>query len=131
MSKSFPALKEGYQPGAIMFRPDSFDMRSYFKTATQEEEEQKASKKRNAPPEPDPKAEGSPHSIIEKPGSDGQYTTHNGDGTFKQYRGSGKPHGNIPRPNIKETKMNPSPNGPIPGKPEVRKPTPDEIPKRN
>ncbi len=59
-------------------------------------------KKRSSTPGPDPKAEGRPHTIIEKPGSQGQYTTYNEDGTFKQYRGSGKSHGNIPRPNVKE-----------------------------
>ena len=85
--------------------------------------------KRSSRPDPDPRAEGNPHTIIQVPGATGTYTTHNGDGTYKQYRGSGKPHGNIPRPNVKETKNNPSPNGPKPGKPEVRKPTADEIPK--
>jgi filamentous hemagglutinin len=59
----------------------------------------------------------------------GQYTTHNGDGTFKQYRGSGKPHGGIPRPNVKENTINNSPNGPIPGSPTVRPAQPEEIPK--
>lgn len=85
--------------------------------------------KRNFCPEPDIRAEGRPHTIIERPGPEGQYTTHNGDGTFKQYRGYGKPHGNIARPNIKETKNNHSPSGPRPGKPEVRRPRYDEIPK--
>ena len=47
-------------------------------------------KQRNAPPGPDARAEGNPHSRIEREGADGQYTTHNGDGTFKQYRGSGE-----------------------------------------
>lgn len=87
--------------------------------------------KRSSRPDPDIRAGGNPHTIIQVPGSEGSYTTHNGDGTYKQYRGSGKPHGNIPRPNVKETKNNPSPSGPRPGKPEVRKPTPDEIPKGN
>lgn len=85
-------------------------------------------KKRNGPKHPDPNAEGYPHTTVEIPGPGGQYTTHNGDGTFKQYRGSGKPHGNIPRPNIKENKINPTPKGPIPGKPAVRPPRIDEIP---
>lgn len=88
-----------------------------------------APKQRNKPPPPDPKAQGRPHTIIEKPGKNGQYTTHNGDGTYKQYRGSGKDHGPIPRPNVKENKLNHSPKGPIPGKPEVRPARPDEIPK--
>lgn len=48
-------------------------------------------KKRNSPPSPDPRAEGSPHFIIEKPGKEGQYTTYNGNGTWKQYRGNGNP----------------------------------------
>jgi RHS repeat-associated protein len=85
--------------------------------------------KRSSRPNPDPRAEGNPHTIIERPGPDGQYTTHNGDGTWKQYRGSGKPHGSIPRPNVKENENNPSPSGPIPGNSKVREPKPDEIPK--
>ena len=89
----------------------------------------KKTKKGNSRPDPDPKAEGSPHTIIERPGRDGQYTTHNGDGTYKQYRGSGPPHGDTPRPNIKETKNEPSPSGPRPGKPKVRAPESWEIPK--
>lgn len=93
-----------------------------------EETEEDKKKKRNCPPPPDTEAEGNPHTIIEKPGQDGQYTTHNGDGTLKQYRGSGKSHGNIPRPNIKENEINNSPDGPRPGKLRVREPTPDEIP---
>lgn len=66
--------------------------------------------------------------IIEIPGPSGQYTTHNGDGTWKQYRGSGKPHGSIPRPNVKENQNNPSPSGPKPGNSKVREPRVDEIP---
>ncbi|MBE0302026.1 RHS repeat-associated core domain-containing protein [Leptospira interrogans] len=69
------------------------------------------SKLRNKPPAPLKEAEGRPHSIIEKPGKEGQYTTHNGDGTWKQYRGSGKDHGLIPRPNIKESGKNVTPDG--------------------
>ena len=84
--------------------------------------------KRSSHPDPDPLAEGNPHTIIQIPGASGSYTTHNGDGTFKQYRGSGKPHGDIPRPNVKENTNNPSPSGPRPGKPEFRKPRADEIP---
>lgn len=86
-------------------------------------------KPRDRPPPPDPKAQGRPHTIIEKPGKNGQYTTHNGDGTYKQYRGSGKDHGNIPRPNVKENQLNHSPKGTFPGKPKVRPARPDEIPK--
>jgi hypothetical protein len=86
-------------------------------------------KPRNGPSEPDPLAKGYPHSIIERPGLEGQYTTHYGDGTWKQYRGSGKDHGGIPRPNVKEVFINKSPDGrEFRGKPQVRPPTPDEIP---
>jgi len=79
--------------------------------------------------DPDPAAEGSPHTVIEQPGSEGKYTTFNADGTVKQYRGSGKPHGKTPRPNVKETKINPSPTGPRPGNPQVRPAEIGEIPK--
>ncbi|MDP1607689.1 MAG: polymorphic toxin type 24 domain-containing protein [Chlamydiales bacterium] len=84
--------------------------------------------KRSSPPSPNPQAEGAPHTTIEIAGPADQYTTYNGDGTWKQYRGSGKPHGSIPRPNVKENKNNPSPSGPRPGNPSVREPKPDEIP---
>jgi RHS repeat-associated protein len=95
--------------------PDDF-YRPYFET-------------RNRPPEPLPEAEGRPHTIIEKPGSNGQYTTYNPAGTWKQYRGEGKPHGNIPRPNVKETTINRTPDGrEFISKPEVRPVRPDEIP---
>jgi hypothetical protein len=90
----------------------------------------KPKKSRNKPPAPDPKAEGRPHSIIEKPGREGQYTTHYGDGTWKQYRGSGKPHGNIDRPNIKEPSYNINKKTGVKyrNKDIVRKPEPDEYP---
>jgi RHS repeat-associated protein len=88
-----------------------------------------AIEKRSSAPGPDPRAQGNPHTIIEIPGPAGQYTTHNEDGSFNQYRGFGKPHGNIPRPNVKENKINNSPKGPIPGKPTVRPAKPEEIPK--
>jgi filamentous hemagglutinin len=52
-----------------------------------------------------------PHTIIERPGPDGQYTTYDGDGTSTQYRGSGQNHRGIPRPNVKETKINVAPDG--------------------
>jgi RHS repeat-associated protein len=88
-------------------------------------------KSRSSRPDALPEAEGRPHSIIEKPGADGQYTTHNGDGTFKQYRGSGQDHGGIERPNVKENNLNTNPNTgeQFPGKSTVRPPNPDEIPK--
>jgi hypothetical protein len=88
----------------------------------------KLKKSRSGHPEPDPRADGRAHTVIEKPGRDGQYTTFNEDGTFKQYRGSGKPHGNIPRPNIKENRIDPrSPNG-LPSRSTVRPAEPHEIP---
>ena len=74
-------------------------------------------------------AEGRPHSIIERPGTDGQYTTHYGDGTWKQYRGSGQDHGGIPRPNVKEAGTNDTPDGrEFVDKGRVRPPRPDEMP---
>ena len=80
-------------------------------------------KSRNKPPEPLKESEGRGHSIIEKPGKHGQYTTHNGDGTWKQYRDSGQDHNLISRPNIKETKKNISPDGKVfIGKGKIRKP---------
>jgi len=85
--------------------------------------------KRSSHGDPDPLAEGNPHTTIEESGPDGGYTTFNEDGTVKQYRGSGKPHGNIPRPNVKENYINESPSGPRPGKPQVREPRAEEIPK--
>jgi RHS repeat-associated protein len=86
-------------------------------------------KSRNKPPEPLKEAEGRPHSIIEKPGKGGQYTTHNGDGTWKQYRGSGQDHGGIPRPNVKEAGKNVTPDGhEFIDKGHVRPPRSDEIP---
>ncbi len=86
-------------------------------------------KQRNKPPEPDLNAEG-PHTIIERPGKDGQYTTHNGDGTYKQYRGSGKAHGPIPRPNVKENQLNTNrqTGKTYPSDGEVRPANPEEIP---
>jgi hypothetical protein len=87
-------------------------------------------KSKNKPPPPLDEAEGRPHSIQERPGREGQYTTHNEDRTWKQYRGSGKPHGDIPRPNVKFTEPNPQHDGSIRvGKVRVRPAKPDEIPK--
>ncbi|NEQ42466.1 MAG: hypothetical protein F6K00_02445 [Leptolyngbya sp. SIOISBB] len=87
---------------------------------------------RNRPPGPLPEADGYPHTIIERLGPDGQYTTHNKDGTWKQYRGAGKAHGNIPRPNVKETSINRSPDGTeFISKPRVRPARPEEIPGGN
>jgi len=81
---------------------------------------------RSKPPPPLPEAEGKPHSI---PDGKGGYTSYP-DGkptTGKQYRPDGKPHGDIPRPNVKEWEPNPqNPNGT--GGSTVRPPRPDEIP---
>ncbi|HEX9627232.1 MAG TPA: RHS repeat-associated core domain-containing protein, partial [Acidiferrobacterales bacterium] len=88
-----------------------------------------AGKARNEPPAPLKEAEGRPHSIIEKPGKEGQYTTHYGDGTWKQYRGSGQDHGGIPRPNVKEAGKNVTPDGRMfIDRGRVRPARPDEIP---
>ncbi|MGF6573836.1 hypothetical protein ABH945_005957 [Paraburkholderia sp. GAS333] len=87
-------------------------------------------KSRNKPPAPLPEADGLPHTIIERPGPDGQYTTYNSDGTSLQYRGSGQDHGGIPRPNVKETSTNVAPDGTVfVGKGVVRPATPNEIPR--
>lgn len=90
----------------------------------------KKKKSRNKPPEPLEEAEGRAHTILERPGREGQYTTHNEDKTWKQYRGSGKPHGKIPRPNVKVTDLNPPRDGITRvGKVRVRPARPDEMPK--
>lgn len=83
---------------------------------------------RSAPPPPLPEADGAPHSI---PDGKGGYTTYpTGKATEgKQYRPTGKPHGGIPRPNVKEWKPNVAPDGTeYPGKGEVRPPEPHEAP---
>jgi filamentous hemagglutinin len=86
-------------------------------------------KSRSKPPAPLPEAEGLPHTIVERSGPDGQYTTFNGDGTSLQYRGSGQDHGGIPRPNVKETGINVAPDGTVfIGKGVVRPARQDEIP---
>ncbi len=69
-----------------------------------------------------------PHTIIERPGAKGQYTTYNGDGTSKQYRGSGKDHGGIARPNVKETTTHTGPDGKKSTTEIVRPAKPEEIP---
>ena len=86
-------------------------------------------KKRNTPSSVDPKAEGNPHTVIERPGPKGQYTTHGGEKSPSQYRGSGKPHGGVPRPNVKEYTQHTSPNGKTSYTHSVRPARPDEIPK--
>jgi len=83
---------------------------------------------RSKPPPPLPEADGAPHSI---PDGKGGYTTYpTGKATEgKQYRPDGKPHGDIPRPNVKEWKPNTAPDGTEhQGKGEVRPPEPHEVP---
>lgn len=83
---------------------------------------------RSKPPPPLPEADGAPHSI---PDGKGGYTTYpTGKATEgKQYRPSGKAHGEIPRPNVKEWKPNVAPDGTEhKGKGEVRPPEADEVP---
>lgn len=89
----------------------------------------KKRKSRSGRPDPLEEAEGRSHTILEKPGREGQYTTHNEDGTWKQYRGSGKPHGDIERPNIKEVSLDTVPDGrTVISKSKVRYPTLEEYP---
>jgi Bacterial toxin 24 len=86
-------------------------------------------------PDGDPAAQGRPHSV---PDGKGGYTTYGPrDPTTgkpestKQYRPApGKPHGNIQRPNVKDRPANTRPDGArVPGRPEVRPPKPEEVPK--
>jgi filamentous hemagglutinin len=87
---------------------------------------------RSRAPGPDPDAEGRPHSV---PDDKGGYTTHGPQDPItgkpeseKQFRPTGEPHGDVPRPNVKDRPANTRPDGAkVPGKPEVRPPTPDEI----
>lgn len=89
-----------------------------------------AKKSRSKPPAPLPNAQGRPHSIIERPGRDGQYTTYDGNGHWKQYRGSGQDHGGIERPNVKQSTEHIAPDGKVYfGTPVVRPPNPSEIPR--
>jgi len=85
-----------------------------------------------------PKQEGEPNtSEIQARDSDGnvtKYSTFDENGKLvKEFRGTGKDHGNIPRPNVKEPNVNTNPktgeqfqNGF-----KVRKATPEELPKVN
>jgi RHS repeat-associated protein len=87
---------------------------------------------RSKPAGPDPDAEGLSHSV---PDGNGGYTTYGPRDpvtgqpeSTKQYRPEGKAHGPVPRPNVKDRPANPRPDGAkVPGKPEVRQPTPEEI----
>lgn len=54
-------------------------------------------KQRDKPSGPDPSAEGRSHSIVEKSGKYGQYTTHNEDGTFKIIPGAQVSHTGVLR----------------------------------
>lgn len=86
---------------------------------------------RSAPPPPLPEAGGNPHSI---PDFKGGYVTYpDGDATSsKQYRPTGKPHGPIARPNVKESEPNVAPDGTVyTGKGNVRYPNRDEVPKNS
>lgn len=83
---------------------------------------------RSKPPPPLPEADGAPHSVLDGKGG---YTTYpSGKPTQgKQYRPTGKPHGNIPRPNVKEWEPNIAPDGTEHGGAgKVRPPRADEIP---
>ena len=117
------------QPSAPHWTFNGYDTREQLTRHNAQVIEEIFMDKRSTHPDPDPRAAGRPHTIIERPGALGQYTTHNGDNTFKQYRGSGKSHGGMERPNIKENFNNPSPTGPKPGTAQVRKPEAHEIPK--
>ncbi|WP_442878605.1 hypothetical protein [Burkholderia sp. 1B3(2022)] len=112
----------GYGPGNVMLNSGNAENANSNSNTN--------GKSRNKPPAPLQEAEGLPHTIIERPGPDGQYTTYNGDGTSMQYRGSGQDHGGIPRPNVKETTINVAPDGTVfVGKGVVRPARPNEIPK--
>ncbi|WP_303850092.1 RHS repeat-associated core domain-containing protein [Apibacter mensalis] len=84
-----------------------------------------------------PKEEGVPNSseiqqIDPKTGKVTKYTTYDKDGKIvKEYRGEGKDHGNIPRPNVKEPKyiINPKTGKKFKNGYEVRRARQDEIPK--
>jgi hypothetical protein len=80
---------------------------------------------------PLPEAGGNPHSIPDF--KVGYVTYPNSDATSsKQYRPTGKPHGPIERPNVKESEPNVAPDGTVyPGKGNVRYPNRDEVPKNS
>jgi hypothetical protein len=83
-----------------------------------------------------PKESGTPNSSEiqsrDKSGKIDKYSTYDQNGKIvKEYRGSGKDHGNIPRPNVKEPKynLNPKTGEKFQNGYEVRKAKSDEIPK--
>ena len=127
LAEATSSSQQGGDKGAVAAAPSAAEGAA---GTGQSAESGEAGKARNAAPGPLPEAEGRPHSIIERPGSEGQYTTHNGDGTSKQYRGSGKDHGPIPRPNVKEVGKNVTPEGKeFTDKGRVRPAKPEEVPK--
>lgn len=74
-------------------------------------------------------------SLIQKRNSKGKiikYSTYDSNGKIiKEYRGEGKPHGNIKRPNVKEPQynVNPKTGEVFQNQPKVREAYPDEIPR--
>ena len=92
------------------------------------------SENRSREPGPLPEAEGRPHSTTGDYGGRGYTTYGPNDPTTgrptdsRQYRPApGKPHGDIPRPNVKERPATPRPDGTVrPGEPQVRPPREDE-----
>lgn len=85
----------------------------------------------------DPGAQGHPHSVPKGRGGRDGYTTYGPvdpktgkPESVLEYRPEGKPHGDIPRPNVKERLPNTAPDGTRrPGKPVVRPPKEEEIPR--
>ncbi|HEB2438423.1 wall-associated protein [Bacillus thuringiensis] len=88
---------------------------------------------RSKPSGPDPKAKGSPHTRYKtKNGKVTEYATYGQGGVLrKQFRGEGKPHGDVPRPNVKtknQYNRNPITKKKYP-KEKVRKPFKKEYPR--
>ncbi len=88
---------------------------------------------RSKPSGPDPKAKGSPHTRYKtKNGKVTEYATYGKGGVLrKQFRGEGKPHGDVPRPNVKtknQYNRNPITKKKYP-KEKVRKPFKKEYPR--
>jgi RHS repeat-associated protein len=119
-----PSFSQVDVPGSVTAPPQEV----LTPTTVHKAEDMNYMNKRSTHCDPDAAAEGSSHTVIEQTGPNGKYTTFNPDGTVKQFRGSGKSHGGIPRPNIKENTINESPKGPLPGRPTVRPALPEEIP---
>ncbi|MGU3372269.1 DNRLRE domain-containing protein [Bacillus mycoides] len=88
---------------------------------------------RSKPSGPDPKAKGGPHTRYKtKNGKVTEYATYGKGGVLrKQFRGEGKPHGDVPRPNVKtknQYNRNPITKKKYP-KEKVRKPFKKEYPR--